>query len=82
MRLKPGESEKRAHRANRNGKHIVIAGGGTGGHLFPGIAIAEAFIKHNPENRVIFISTGKPFEVSVLEKKFFSLKTIYPCFLV
>lgn len=76
MRLKPGESEKRAHRANSNGKHIVIAGGGTGGHLFPGIAIAEAFIKHNPKNRVIFISTGKPFEVSVLEKKNFSLKTI------
>jgi len=76
MRLKPGESEKRAHRANSNGKHIVIAGGGTGGHLFPGIAIAEAFIKRNPENRVIFISTGKPFEVSVLEEKKFSLKTI------
>jgi UDP-N-acetylglucosamine--N-acetylmuramyl-(pentapeptide) pyrophosphoryl-undecaprenol N-acetylglucosamine transferase len=77
MRLKPGESEKRAHRANSNGKQrIVIAGGGSGGHLFPGIAIAEAFIKRNPENRVIFISTGKPFEVSVLEEKKFSLKTI------
>jgi UDP-N-acetylglucosamine--N-acetylmuramyl-(pentapeptide) pyrophosphoryl-undecaprenol N-acetylglucosamine transferase len=77
MRLKPGESEKRAHRANSNGKQrIVIAGGGTGGHLFPGIAIAEAFIKRNPENRVIFISTGKPFEVSVLEEKKILLKTI------
>ncbi|MDL1967684.1 MAG: undecaprenyldiphospho-muramoylpentapeptide beta-N-acetylglucosaminyltransferase [Deltaproteobacteria bacterium] len=76
MRLKPGKSEKRVHRANSNGKHIVIAGGGTGGHLFPGIAIAEVFIKRNPENRVIFISTGKPFEVSVLEEKNFSLKTI------
>jgi len=76
MRLKPGESKKRAHRANSKGKRIVIAGGGTGGHLFPGIAIAEAFIKRNPENRVIFISTGKPFEVSVLEEKNFSLKTI------
>jgi len=76
MRLKPGGSEKRALRANSSGKHIVIAGGGTGGHLFPGIAIAEAFIKRNPENRVIFISTGKPFEVSVLEEKKFLLKTI------
>lgn len=76
MRLKPGESKKRAHRANSNGKRIVIAGGSTGGHLFPGIAIAEAFIKRNPENRVIFISKGKPFEVSVLEEKKFSLKTI------
>ncbi len=76
MRLKHGEPENKAHRANRNVKHIVIAGGGTGGHLFPGIAIAEAFIKRNPENRVIFISTGRPFEVSVLEEKKFPLKTI------
>jgi UDP-N-acetylglucosamine--N-acetylmuramyl-(pentapeptide) pyrophosphoryl-undecaprenol N-acetylglucosamine transferase len=76
MRLKHGEIESKAHGKNRNGKRIVFAGGGTGGHLFPGIAIAEAFIKRNPENRVIFISTGKPFEVSVLEEKKFQLKTI------
>ena len=76
MRLKHGAAENKAHRANSNGKHIVIAGGGTGGHLFPGIAIAEAFIKRNSENKVIFISTGKPFEVSVLEEKKFLLKTI------
>ncbi|MCG2830274.1 MAG: undecaprenyldiphospho-muramoylpentapeptide beta-N-acetylglucosaminyltransferase [Desulfobacteraceae bacterium] len=76
MRLKHGEIESKAHGENRNGKRIVFAGGGTGGHLFPGIAIAEAFIKRNAENRVIFISTGKPFEVSVLEEKKFQLKTI------
>ncbi|MDL1963452.1 MAG: undecaprenyldiphospho-muramoylpentapeptide beta-N-acetylglucosaminyltransferase [Deltaproteobacteria bacterium] len=67
---------RNVRRTNRNEKRIVIAGGGTGGHLFPGIAIAEAFIKRNPENKVIFISTGKPFEVSVLEEKKFPLKTI------
>jgi UDP-N-acetylglucosamine--N-acetylmuramyl-(pentapeptide) pyrophosphoryl-undecaprenol N-acetylglucosamine transferase len=76
MRIKHGTAENKAHRTNSNGKRIVIAGGGTGGHLFPGIAIAEAFIKRNPENRVIFISTGRPFEVSVLEEKKFPLKTI------
>ena len=76
MRLKHGEIESKAHGENRNVGRIVFAGGGTGGHLFPGIAIAEAFIKRNPENRVIFISTGKPFELSVLEGKKFQLKTI------
>ncbi len=45
---------------------IVIAGGGTGGHLFPGIAIAQEFMKRDAENRVIFIGTGNPFETSVL----------------
>ena len=76
MRLKHGTAANKAQITNRNGKRIVIAGGGTGGHLFPGIAIAEAFIKRNPENKVIFISTGKPFEVSVLEEKKFQLKSI------
>jgi len=76
MRLKHSAAKNKMQKTNSDGKHIVIAGGGTGGHLFPGIAIAEAFIKRNPENRVIFISTGKPFEVSVLEEKIFPLKTI------
>jgi len=38
---------------------VVIAGGGTGGHLFPGIAIAEEFLKRDPGTKVIFIGTKK-----------------------
>lgn len=55
---------------------VVITGGGTGGHLFPGIAIAEAFIEKNPENKILFVNTGKPFEVSVITKAGFDLKKI------
>ena len=36
---------------------IVIAGGGTGGHLFPGIAIAEEFLKRDSKTKIIFQST-------------------------
>ncbi|MDM8524195.1 undecaprenyldiphospho-muramoylpentapeptide beta-N-acetylglucosaminyltransferase [Desulfococcaceae bacterium HSG8] len=57
-------------------KHILIAGGGTGGHLFPGIAIAEAFMAKDPENRVLFVGTGKPFEVSVLSETGFQHESI------
>ncbi|MGD9082097.1 MAG: glycosyltransferase, partial [Desulfobacterales bacterium] len=39
---------------------IVIAGGGTGGHLFPGIALAQEFTGRNPNNRLLFVGTGKP----------------------
>jgi len=55
---------------------IIIAGGGTGGHLFPGVAIAQEFMARNPRNQVLFISTGNPMERSVLAKAGFSLKTI------
>lgn len=46
--------------------NIIIAVGKTGGHLFPGMAIAQAFSDANPENRLLFIGTGTPFETRVL----------------
>jgi len=55
---------------------IVIAGGGTGGHLFPGIAIAKEFMDRNPDSRMLFVGTGKPLEVSVLSKIGFKFKKI------
>ncbi len=48
------------------GLRIVIAGGGTGGHLFPGIAIADAFRDRDFRNDIRFVSVGKPFEVDAL----------------
>lgn len=55
---------------------IVIAGGGTGGHLFPGIAIAREFMARNPQNGVLFVGTGKPMETSVLSKAGFDFEKI------
>ncbi len=55
---------------------IIIAGGGTGGHLFPGIAIAEELLKRNPDNRVLFIGTNRGLEKKVLGRMGFALKTI------
>ncbi len=55
---------------------IVIAGGGTGGHLFPGIAIAEEFTARNPANQVLFVSTGNAFERSALADTSYALRTI------
>ena len=66
------QSVNRAQRALR----IVIAGGGTGGHLFPGIAIAQEFETCNSETRIIFVSTGNPLERSVLAKMNFELQGI------
>ena len=55
---------------------IAIAGGGTGGHLFPGIAIAREFETRNRENTVIFVSTGNPLEKRILTTAGYALECI------
>ena len=54
----------------------VIAGGGTGGHLFPGMAIAEAFVEREKGNEVLFIGTEKGIEARILADGKFPLRTI------
>ncbi len=54
----------------------VIAGGGTGGHLFPGMAIAEAFIEREMGNKVLFIGTERGIEARVLAGGRFPLRMI------
>ena len=46
--------------------HIVITGGGTGGHLFPGIAIARAFQQRMADTAILFVGTGRELEKRVL----------------
>ncbi len=42
--------------------HIVFAGGGTGGHLFPGLAVARQIADRIPSARITFVGSGKQFE--------------------
>ena len=53
-------------RSSKSSLRVVIAGGGTGGHLFPGIAMAQEFMARDPNNSILFVGTGKPFELSIL----------------
>lgn len=55
---------------------LVIAGGGTGGHLFPGIAIAEALLDHDPTAEVLFIGTARGIEAREVPKAGFPLALI------
>jgi UDP-N-acetylglucosamine--N-acetylmuramyl-(pentapeptide) pyrophosphoryl-undecaprenol N-acetylglucosamine transferase len=56
--------------------NILIAGGGTGGHLFPGIAIARTFLARNPESRILFVGTDRPFEKRVLAGEGFEHRSV------
>jgi UDP-N-acetylglucosamine--N-acetylmuramyl-(pentapeptide) pyrophosphoryl-undecaprenol N-acetylglucosamine transferase len=48
------------------GMRLMIAGGGTGGHLFPGVAIAEELRVRDPEAPVQFVGTERGIEARVL----------------
>jgi UDP-N-acetylglucosamine--N-acetylmuramyl-(pentapeptide) pyrophosphoryl-undecaprenol N-acetylglucosamine transferase len=41
---------------------VVIAGGGTGGHFFPGLAVAQALKERRPETRVLFVGGRRGIE--------------------
>ena len=54
---------------------VLIAAGGTGGHLYPGIAIAEEWMRMHPDSRVVFVGTTRGPEQKAVPAAGFELKT-------
>ncbi len=50
---------------------VIIAAGGTGGHLYPGIAIAREIRKIDKRKKIVFIVTGKTKERKIIVKEGF-----------
>jgi UDP-N-acetylglucosamine--N-acetylmuramyl-(pentapeptide) pyrophosphoryl-undecaprenol N-acetylglucosamine transferase len=46
--------------------HYVFAGGGTGGHLFPGLAVAHALRRLEPDARITFFTTTRSLDLQLL----------------
>jgi len=55
---------------------MLLAGGGTGGHLFPAVALAERLQETEPGSEVLFVGTARGIEASVLPKLGLPLRTI------
>lgn len=55
---------------------LIMAGGGTGGHLFPGLAVAREFQRRDAMTEVLFIGTELGIESRVLPREGFPLKTL------
>ena len=47
--------------------NVVIAGGGTGGHLYPGIAVARELLRRHPDARITFAGTARGIEARPIE---------------
>ncbi|MFM7230738.1 MAG: undecaprenyldiphospho-muramoylpentapeptide beta-N-acetylglucosaminyltransferase [bacterium] len=55
---------------------VLIAGGGTGGHVFPGIAVAEELRAHHPGVEVLFIGGRRGIEATAVPEAGFRLRTL------
>ncbi len=55
---------------------LMIGGGGTGGHIYPAIAIAQEFISRGPNRRVVFVGTLYGLEKTIVPKAGFPLEFI------
>lgn len=55
---------------------VIIAGGGTGGHIFPAISIAEEIIRRSNENEILFVGTKYGLEKNIIPKRGYKLEFI------
>jgi len=53
---------------------VIIAGGGTGGHLFPGLAMAEEFKRRNAGTEVIFVGTEHGIEARIIPREGYPIR--------
>ncbi len=55
---------------------VIIAGGGTGGHLFPALAVADELKKRNSNTELLFIGTERGIESRVVPREGYDIRFI------
>lgn len=55
---------------------VIIAGGGTGGHIYPGIAVAREFRRRNADSEITFVGTAQGLETKIVPREGFRLELI------
>ena len=58
-------------------KRILLSGGGTGGHIFPAIAIAQEFRDKDPKNSLLFIGATKKMEMEKVPVAGFKIRGLW-----
>ena len=55
---------------------VIIAAGGTGGHIYPGIAIAREFKRRDANAEILFVGTPRGLESKIVPREGFTLEMI------
>lgn len=55
---------------------VLLSGGGTGGHVYPAIAIANKIKEENPDCEILFVGTEKGIESEIVPKYGYELRTV------
>jgi UDP-N-acetylglucosamine--N-acetylmuramyl-(pentapeptide) pyrophosphoryl-undecaprenol N-acetylglucosamine transferase len=58
------------------GLSVLIAGGGTGGHVYPGLAVARELMRRRPDATVTFVGTARGLESTIVPREGFALDLI------
>jgi UDP-N-acetylglucosamine--N-acetylmuramyl-(pentapeptide) pyrophosphoryl-undecaprenol N-acetylglucosamine transferase len=55
---------------------VLIAAGGTGGHIYPGIAVAKEILRRDSQSEVLFVGTARGLETKIVPDNGFQLSLI------
>jgi len=56
---------------------VIITGGGTGGHIYPALAIANEIKRRNKKNKILFIGSNGRMEMDIIPKYNFKIKGLW-----
>jgi len=56
---------------------LLVAAGGTGGHIFPAIAVVEELKRRDPSSKVLFVGSGNRMESKIIPAMGFDFKVIH-----
>jgi UDP-N-acetylglucosamine--N-acetylmuramyl-(pentapeptide) pyrophosphoryl-undecaprenol N-acetylglucosamine transferase len=55
---------------------VIMTGGGTGGHIYPAISIADKIKRKNPDAEILFVGTERGMEKDLVPKNGYKIKFI------
>src|SRR5713101_1135130 len=58
------------------GMKLLVAGGGTGGHVFPALAVAREWLSRDGKREVVFVGTQRGMEAKLVPQAGLPLETI------